>query len=201
MPNWCENVVTFTHSDPAMLARITTAADKLFNEFFPCPPELLDTISGFVSGDEAQAALEAKQKSNMAKYSHADWYSWCLEYWGCKWDVEASVEPSGDDSLVVTFSSPWSPPIAFYESMETIGFTVDAKFYECGMSFCGRYSSELGFESFQIDGDSDWVVDNIPHDIDEEFNISVNMSEWEHEEVEADAADDEKYDDDDEKNA
>jgi hypothetical protein len=73
MPNWCENVVTFTHSDPAMLARITTAADKLFNEFFPCPPELLDTISGFVSGDEAQAALEAKQKSNMAKYSHADW--------------------------------------------------------------------------------------------------------------------------------
>jgi hypothetical protein len=62
--------------------------------------------------------------------------------------------------------------------MEELGFDVDARFYESGMGFVGRYRD--GFEeTFEIAGDSKWVEENIPSDLNEEFGISEYMSEWE----------------------
>ena len=44
MPNWCYNKVTFSHEDPKEITRLINAAKvgKLFNEFYPMPPELLE---------------------------------------------------------------------------------------------------------------------------------------------------------------
>ena len=84
----------------------------------------------------------------------------------------------GDTAIVLSFDSAWSPPIGFYEKMEELGFSVDAKYYEPGMAFCGHsYDGEDA--QYEITGNADWVDDNIPVDINATFAIAENMSYWE----------------------
>jgi len=59
------------------------------------------------------------------------------------------------------------------------GYQIEAYYYEPGMNFCGRYTNDGGDEYYQIEGNSDWVVDNIPEEIDIAMGISEMMSEWE----------------------
>ena len=37
---------------------------------------------------------------------------------------------------------------------------------------------------FEIEGNSDWVINNIPEHLDEAFAISENMAQWEEEDEE-----------------
>lgn len=172
MPNWCNNNVTFTHSDLAMIKRVVDAYndDRLFREFFPCPEELT----------EASSPNDKNPDEMLEKYDAADWYSWCVNNWGTKWDVQSvdAVEADGN-SVSLYFDSAWSPPIQFYANMEEeLGFEVKAYYYEPGMAFCGSYAD--GEEDhYDITGNSDWVQENIPKELDEMFAISENMSEWE----------------------
>jgi len=41
MPNFCENLVNFSHSNPEMIERVLKANNEgtLFQEFVPCPEE------------------------------------------------------------------------------------------------------------------------------------------------------------------
>ena len=158
MPNWCQNLVTFTHNDPEMITKLVNGAndEQLFNTFVPRPTEKED-----------------------------DWYHWNTENWGTKWDVapyeEAFVEGEKSDTVVLGFDSAWAPPVKFYEKMEELGFYVEAYYFEPGMGFCGRY--EDGFDEYvEIEGDSKWVKEFVPEYIDEVFDISGAMAEWEEDE-------------------
>lgn len=159
MPNWCENVVTFTHKDPTQIERLATAFNqgKLFGEFFPCPPELLEG---------------------------SGWYQWCVENWGTKWDINTddSVEyPPGDTAIAVNFDTAWAPPIGFYREMEDKwGFEVEAFYHEPGMAFAGHYSDgddecysteylyDVPEDLIEMFGLEPWVDD-------EEENIDVDL--------------------------
>jgi hypothetical protein len=44
----------------------------------------------------------------------------------------------------------------------------------------------LDDDCYEIDGDSDWVLKNIPNEIDDAFGISDSMELWEDEEEEED---------------
>jgi hypothetical protein len=46
------------------------------------------------------------------------------------------------------------------------------------MNFCGKYVDGIE-EFYDIEGDSIWVTENIPVDIDTTFSISETMAEWE----------------------
>ena len=90
---------------------------------------------------------------------------------------------SGHDSnfLSASFDTAWSPPIAFYERLQELGFVVRAYYFEPGMGFCGIWND--GDDQFyNIEGNSEWVMNNIPHELDYEFGISENMAEWEEQE-------------------
>ena len=168
MPNWCDNVATFNHKDQAELVRLAQAfVDKNPMETF-MPSPYKDRVPGTAPIND-------------------DWgYSWRVDNWGTKWDVDCSdaVDNLSEGSLDVWFNSAWAPPIGFYTHLESLGFTVEAFYYESGMGFCGKYEDGED-DYFEITGDSEWVKDRIPADIDECFAISDSMADWEDEEKES----------------
>lgn len=189
MPNWCSNSVTFEHSNPAEIQRMVSAfaAGKLMREFYPYPEEL-DIVAGSVGAADSpeQIDLVAKSTANLEKHGFANWYDWCVANWGTKWDVDGSdgYTQVDDNTVSVYFDSAWSPPLGFYEHMvDELGWSIEAYYYEPGMSFCGKWINGDD-EEYVIEGNSDWVLKNIPAAIDEMFSISANMSEWEAEDEE-----------------
>jgi hypothetical protein len=59
-----------------------------------------------------------------------------------------------------------------------MGFEIWALYYESGMMFCGSYG-QGNDQFYDIDAGSEWVKENIPKYLDEEFCISEGMAEWE----------------------
>lgn len=187
MPNWCDNTVYLQHNDASMIERAEQAfmRGELMNEFHPCPKELHDTVAGFCgAGTYEQELLEFKQTLNIKWFGSKNWYDWQVSHWGSKWDVgmscgggDGNVYKESANSISLSFLSAWSPPIQFYEKLVYLGFTVRAYYYESGMSFCGAWSDDYD-ESYQITGNSKWVTENIPDEIDQIFNISSSMVEW-----------------------
>jgi hypothetical protein len=182
--------VTFTHDDPEMIARVVKGyATGLMTEFFPCPEELRNTVAGSHSDPDEQAALTAQVEANLEKHGYANWYDWQTDNWGTKWDIsgsdngDAAVSDDGK-SVQFSFDSAWSPPITFYHKMVgELGFGVDAFYYEPGMSFCGRFADGVD-DYYEITGNSTWVDENIPEEINTAFGIASSMCDWEDEDEE-----------------
>lgn len=158
---------------------------EFLHEFVPCPKDLRETTSGCVGKKDnpEQIALEQKQADNVAKYGYSTWYDRNIAEWGTKWDVggdNCKVTVESDPRIVnMSFDSAWSPPIEAYRALTEQGFNITAYYYEPGMGFCGKYSSDHDDEYYEIDGDSNWVDAYLPKDINDAFAISESMSEWE----------------------
>lgn len=153
MPNYCSNDLTLEHNDPSMIQRAVASLenDSFLREFIPIP-----------------ADCESE-------------YGFAVNNWGTKWDVlDADIYDQTDTSIGVFFDTAWSPPVEAYQKLEELGFTVTAYYYEGGMGFCGAFKDGENDE-YGIDGDSDWVLENIPREIDDCFAISENMAEYESE--------------------
>lgn len=177
MPNWCNNTVRLVHADPAMIVRAKEALTKgtFFDEFVPVPKDLAITPASTDTSDEVI-------KANVEKHGYGSWYEFCVNEWGTKWDADChsvDTDPEYPDTLEAVFDTAWSPPIAFYEKLERMGFQVEAKYYESGMGFAGMYQD--GTDDYYDLGDmsaSD-VEHSIPEELDAEFGISDSMYEWE----------------------
>lgn len=174
MPNWCGNTLTLTHEDPAMIARAKDAfaRGEFFNEFVPVPAGL----KGTVSPNREPNAEELRQQ-----YGYTDWYDFCVNEWGTKWDVGDSqgINSWTDTDLVVYFDSAWSPPIAGYEKLLDLGFTVYATYYEPGCAFAGIFE-DGNDDYYDLSGmDSGDVEQQLPQELDDAFGISECMAEYE----------------------
>ena len=171
MPNWCNNTMTLSHSDPAMVQKAADAwnSGKFLQTLVPCPSELIETVKGWTSDEDAQKESEKRIAANIEKYGYPTWWEYCVAEWGTKWDV--GCHPSyGEDAIVtgnsfsVNFDSAWSPPCAAYEKLKAMGYEICAYYHEMGCDFCGRW----------IDGQDDCFEvsrGNIPQDIMDEMGI------------------------------
>jgi len=186
MPNWCNNVVELYHEDKEMVARAKDAFKRgeFLNEFIPVPEDLKITAGRVgADNDEAQIKLDEQVKANQEKHGYATWYDFCINEWGCKWDVggdDANVNEGHFNNLTMSFDSPWGPPLNAYEKLEEMGFKIRAYYYEPGMAFCGIY--EEGYDEYyelSSYADSSVVAESIPAELDEMFCIVENMQEWE----------------------
>ena len=184
MPNWCNNSVVLKHEDPAMIERARKAfnGEGLLQEFIPVPQELRDTVSGSM-GEDKREAHEAQQKANVEKYGYANWYDFCVNEWGTKWEIGADGNPAQDipGGLMLGFDSAWSPPIAAYEKLLEMGFEIEAMYYESGMAFAGVWDN--GHDDYYEYGglDSKGIAETLPAELDEAFCISESVAEWEEE--------------------
>ena len=138
MPNWCNNIVTLKHKDPALIKRVQDCVEKgLFNEFVPMPQQLHDTPHSTATPQDVYA-------KNKAEFGYETWYDWSLDNWGTKWDAcEVDVLEQTDNSIRLAFDTAWSPPIPFFEAMYEQGFEVEAYYSEPGMCFCGSFEDGI----------------------------------------------------------
>jgi hypothetical protein len=187
MPNWCNNVVEISHNDKEIMERVKTAFNdgRLLDEFVPVPKEL-NITAGRLGDIEEQKALELQEKANEAKYGYKNWYDYCVNEWGTKWDVSPYEPITADienNQLILSFDSAWSPPIVAYEKLIEMGFSIRAYYYEPGMAFAGVW--EDGDDDFYEYGgyDSTQVAEELPEALDDMFGISQSMAEYEEQEA------------------
>lgn len=194
MPNWCNNDITLKHKDPSMIERAhkALASGGLLQEFFPCPQDLIDTVAGSMGhGTPEQAALEAKEQSNLKKYGYKNWYDWNIANWGTKWDVggdDGLVQKLDENTLQASFDSAWAPPTNAYEKLIELGFYVKAYYNEPGMCFCGVWEgdAESGFDDnyCEYSGETSKTIrEAVGEELDDYFELSDMMAEYEAEEM------------------
>ena len=181
MPNWCNNTLTLTHEDPAMILRAKEALDRgeFLNEFIPVPTDL-QIVSGRVGDGAEQRELERKTAENVEKYGYGNWYDFCVGEWGTKWDVgcEGSTDVHPDGKMLHTyFDSAWAPPVNAYVKLEELGFKVNAMYYEPGMCYAGTYG-ELGDEEINLEGLRADDIERDHPELDDCFGISESIREY-----------------------
>ena len=192
MPNWCNNSVEIYHEDPAMIERVREAFNKgaLLNEFIPIP-QSLRIVAGCVGDPDEQKKLEEDTARNKEVHGYGNWYDYCVNEWGTKWDVGADGNPAQDipGGLMLGFESAWAPPCAAYEKLTEQGFRIRAMYFEPGMAFAGIW--EDGIDDFYEYGglDSAGIAEELPVELDEAFGISESAAEWEEENQEIDLDD------------
>lgn len=188
MPNWCNNAVVISHTDPEKLEALALAArEGRFCDFIcPVPEDLKNTTAGFLGDGEEQRALELKEQANVAAYGYKNWYDFCVNEWGTKWDFEAyEAEDATVKSGVLEFGfdSAWAPPLGIYERLVEQGYAVKAFYSEPGMAFCGVWEDGVD-DYYEIGGmNSREVAETIPQELDEMMNISESIAEYEDEEM------------------
>ena len=185
MPNWCDNQITITGPNSVIdkIEKIVKDEDDkngLLNYFHPMPAELRDTT-----------ADGSNDKKMIKKYGHSDWYSWACENWSTKWEVSEfygvdrqHLNDSLDESTIsFGFSSAWSPPIGAYEQFlaDNENCSLKAYYYEGGCDFMGEWDN--GSDDCYAPGDykstDDFWQDGVGSTLDDLFNITESMAEYE----------------------
>ena len=183
MPNWCDNQITITGPNSVIdkIEKIVSDEknpDGLLNFFHPMPKELDGTTSPSSSADKPQPMVEGFDC----------WYDWRLEKWGTKWDCNEfyGVDRQGD-TISFGFSSAWSPPIGAYEkfiissSEKKQDVSIKAYYYEGGCDFMGEWDngSDDCYSPSDYKSTDDFWQDGIGSTLDDMFNITESMAEYE----------------------
>ena len=184
MPNWCNNVLELGHEDPAMLERAKDALNRgeFLNEFIPVPKDL-QIVAGCVGDPDEQKKLEEDTAKNLEVHGYGNWYDFCVNEWGTKWDVggDGMTCEIENGRISTSFDSAWAPPCAAMDKLMDLGFSVRLYYYESGMCFAGIYD-ENGDDYYDLSNmDSAAVQEELPTVLDEMFCISESMAEWEEE--------------------
>ena len=193
MPNWCDNQITITGPNSVIdkiekIVKEEKDGDGLLNFFHPMPKQLEDTTSPSSSADKPQPMVEGFD----------NWYDWRCENWSTKWEVNEfygvdrqHLNDSLDESTIsFGFSSAWSPPINAYQtfimnmSEKKQDVSVKAYYYEGGCDFMGCWDNgdDDCYAPSELKSTDDWWNDGIGYELDEMFNITESMAEYEAEE-------------------
>ena len=190
MPNWCNNYLELTHDDPEMITRAQKAfADgRLLDEFVPVPKSL-HIVAGRVGSDDnpEQIKLEEDTARNIATHGYGNWWDYCVNEWGTKWDVGGDGDQArldGPNHISMNFDSAWAPPTAAMNKFMDLGFKVKLIYWESGMCFCGLYD-ENGDDYYDYtDMSADEIAETINSEIDECMCITESIREWEEDNAE-----------------
>ena len=194
MPNWCDNQITITGPNSVIdqiekIVKEEKDTDGLLNFFHPMPKQLEDTTSPSSSADKPQPMVEGFDC----------WYDWRCENWGTKWDcnefygVDRQYNEAGKTKMSLTstisfgFSSAWSPPINAYEkfiissSEKKQDVSIKAYYYEGGCDFMGEWDNgnDDCYAPSDYKSDDDFWQDGIGSTLDDMFNITESMAEYE----------------------
>lgn len=137
MPNWCENTLIINNNNNNELDRFFNE-NKInennldFNYICPCPDELYNTESPNKSNDD-------KIKELVEKYGCSDWYTWCCNNWGTKWNASDVEYYKEDSTLTYSFNTAWGPPSVWFSKLcdKYTNFELTLEYEEPGMDIGG----------------------------------------------------------------
>lgn len=200
MPNWCSNSITIQGSTDTLKPLWEQAQANwknedygLLNAMVPIPEALKGTTSP-APDDGSQPYVDG----------HTNWYDWCINNWGTKWDINdegLEFTDNGDGTASITgwFESAWAPPIAAYNTFldDNDGCSLYSSYEEGGMDFAGIYE----------DGDDDYMENlseaceavvrgtetleeqsELFRRLDDEFDLVENRREYIEEQIEEEKA-------------
>ena len=180
MPNYCSNYISVRGKNSAefLVKRLADAFDagELCQAVIPVPEILRDTTSPTQPGDEA--AAEQRQ----AETGFSNWYDFCVNRWGTKWDISSQAECERDEDGLGfngTFDTAWAPPMGVVEQMVEDGLEVTLYYNEPGMSFVGKFEDGEDFCYDYGSCNSETVRGYIGDELDDFFGISEQMAEYE----------------------
>lgn len=113
-----------------------------FDKLVPMPDVIIET---FAKQNRA-AKQEAKRKTG-----YADWYHWCTEHWGTKWDaMEGKITGAGKNWIILTFDTAYRPPVPVARAFrKRFPNAILSAFYnEPSMDLAGYITEPSPFELF-----------------------------------------------------
>jgi len=140
MPNWCQNEVTVTADTKGTLQNFinfvkSSDVEFSFQSIMPMPSELTGTCSpvqictveeyhDWIRKHQPTYDFEGrpitKQMSVRFKkqYGTDNWYDWCNNNWGTKWDTASVyVDKFADTTIHYSFDTAWLPPVGVYSAL------------------------------------------------------------------------------------
>ena len=140
MPNWCNNVLTLNEDTDdsiwEVLKDYLTDGRLDFELIRPLPDELRGTTSPTPNDTDPKIS-----EALIQKYGADNWWDWCVQNWGTKWNSDMDAESIQDKHSMV-MSTAWSPPIPIVAQLSKLtGRDFRLTYIEEGIDFCGEYFS------------------------------------------------------------
>ena len=193
MPNYCSNVVEIHGPQHILKTLVEHRLD--FMKIHPYPKEL-DITAGREGADDSpeQKALVAAEESNLEKYGYRNWYDWCVNNWGTKWNaggdndamqVDFDEDVGNQGIALFQFDTAWAPPLGVLEKlMETHPeLSIECRYHEPGVGFFGVWTdgSDRCYETEQFPKSNDpfWTQHADGRLLDETFGMVESMQEYE----------------------
>lgn len=167
MPNWCENLLN--------VSGLTKDIEGFLEVLRGADPDSYDP----------NARLQFQKLYPLPKEEKDNWYDWCVNHWGTKWDIDPQEPVSqweGDNFSTVyyDFVTAWAPPIEFIKKIASDfpELTFKISYYESGMAFAGYYET---CEKDEVEEDEQYSFeynpDEFKHFVLEEFGYDYYEEE------------------------
>lgn len=167
MPNWCSNYLLVSGEEFEFFKEDVKSKDSDFSLAIMIGIPEFDELKK----DELKTILSKSQFNESYFNSKGDvnWYDYCINYWGTKWDVSDTIIDEEIDSVSYSFQSAWSPPEAW---LKTISKWYNCNFelicYEEGCDFWYHLEIENGKI---IDDTTKTIREKMLEELDEQSNF------------------------------
>ena len=131
MPNWCENTLYIRAEDKEDMKELKDLLDETleFSKDNNCATNLLSSI----------IPMPKELEGTTAPKDSPNWYDWCCNNWGTKWDVSCHETYIEDDYMEFSFNSAWNPPIPWIKKVAKLfpRLKFSLKYDDPGIGFMG----------------------------------------------------------------
>lgn len=110
---------------------------------------------------------------NIRDYGCKDWYDWCIEHWGTKWNAYSNEQDMMPNCVKLKFETAWDVPFNFYVKLYEV-IHRDCKYLSCNIRYANEdYGSGMG-EIADITGDKVRALNYLEEYKDDELEEVYN---------------------------